>query len=304
MRALILVALAFPLCAQGPVAGRIVRSDPAQYRGMTKVHDGAGELRLQTLVGRGVLKDLAFVHRGHLMPKSSIGHHFHNDSDETFFILNGEGQFTVDGHTSVLRGPVGVPCRAGHSHALYNASDEPLEWMNINVRVAGAPSGGADSRDPTSVVNLDDDRANVPLDPKPVFMSFRFDRSLLRPTKALHGGSGTAQYRRVAGQTLFASQWSYIDHIVLPAESSFGTHFHKGVDEFLFVLNGTGNLTVGSESAPIKKWEGIALRASEIHGLANAGSDDLEVLVIGIAQDKNALDTTVAPAQTAQNARD
>jgi hypothetical protein len=35
--------------------------------------------------------------------------------------------------TSVLKGTVGAPCRRGHSHAIYNPSDHPVEFMNINV---------------------------------------------------------------------------------------------------------------------------------------------------------------------------
>ena len=48
-------------------------------------------------------------------------------------ILDGEAQFTIDGRTSTLKGPAGAPARMGHSHAIYNATDKPVEWMNINV---------------------------------------------------------------------------------------------------------------------------------------------------------------------------
>ena len=33
----------------------------------------------------------------------------------------------------LLKGPAGAPCRMGHSHAIYNATDKPVQWMNINV---------------------------------------------------------------------------------------------------------------------------------------------------------------------------
>ena len=66
-------------------------------------------------------------------PKSGIGAHFHNNCEEMFVIFDGEAQFTIDGRTSTLKAPAGAVCRAGHNHAIYNAGDKPVQWMNINV---------------------------------------------------------------------------------------------------------------------------------------------------------------------------
>ena len=89
-------------------------------------------------------------------PKSGIGAHFHNQCEEMFVILDGEAQFTIDGRTSLLKGPGGAPCRMGHSHGIYNATTKPVQWMNINVT---AMKGAYDA------FNLDDARVDVALDP-------------------------------------------------------------------------------------------------------------------------------------------
>jgi hypothetical protein len=73
----------------------------------------------------------------------------------------------------------------GHSHAIYNPTDKPVQWMNINV------SAMKDSYD---AFDLGDSRADVQLDPNPVFMTMRLDRALLRPLTSPAGGNGTAQY--------------------------------------------------------------------------------------------------------------
>ncbi len=53
--------------------------------------------------------NLYFLHRGVIQPKSGIGAHFHNQCEEMFVIFDGEAQFTIDGRTSVLKGPAGAP---------------------------------------------------------------------------------------------------------------------------------------------------------------------------------------------------
>ena len=124
-----------------------------------------------------------------------------------FIILDGEAQFTIDGRTSLLKGPAGAPSRMGHSHAVYNPGDRPVQWMNINV---AARKGFYDA------FNLGDSRANVPLDPIPPFMTMHLDKSLLRPVAAMDGGKGTVQYRRALDGSVFLGPWAFVDHILIP----------------------------------------------------------------------------------------
>ena len=115
-----------PLTAREPLAQRIAHTDPAKYQRAKRVHQGAGQMDLMVLLdGHALDTNLYFLHRGVLGPQSGIGHHFHNQCEEMFVILDGEAQFTIDGRTSVLKGPAGALCRMGHSHAIYNASDKP-----------------------------------------------------------------------------------------------------------------------------------------------------------------------------------
>src|SRR3954453_6873718 len=138
----------FPLAAREPLAQRIVPTDPAKYRPSKAVHDGAGQMDFMALLDAHSLDtNLYFLHRGVLQPKSGIGAHFHNQCEEMFVIFDGEAQFTIDGRTSLLKGPAGAPCRMGHSHAIYNASDRPVQWMNINVSAMKNTYDAFDLRD-------------------------------------------------------------------------------------------------------------------------------------------------------------
>src|ERR1041385_5681997 len=135
LSALVLGALVLaPLNAVEPLATRIAHTDPAKFRPSASVHGGAGKLDFTALLDFHALDtNLQFLHRGVIEPKSGIGHHFHNNCEEMFVILDGEAQFTVDGRTSTLKGPAGAPAKMGHAHAIYNATDKPVQWMNINV---------------------------------------------------------------------------------------------------------------------------------------------------------------------------
>ena len=117
-----------------PLEQRIAHNDPSRYRVSSAVHGGPGRLNFFTMFGGEVLDtNLWFLHRGVIEPTSGIGAHFHNYCEEMFVILDGEAQFTIDGRTSTLKAPAGAPTRMGHSHAIYNPTDKPVQWMNINV---------------------------------------------------------------------------------------------------------------------------------------------------------------------------
>lgn len=303
-------AMALPAAAQGPdtLAGRIKHTDPGSYH-RSRSHDSAGDMACERLLhSSDMTTNLYFIDRCEITPGGGVGHHFHNHCEEMFIIFDGEAQFTIDGRTSLLKGPAGAPCRMGHSHAIYNPTDKPVQFMNINV---SAVKGRYDA------FNLNDARVGVPLDPIPVFMNMHLGKTVFQPPAGRRvrrnppneamdephgllrlienylGGQGTVQYRRCLHPEVFLTNWSYVDHLILPPGTSEGRHRHAGVEEVYYVMNGNGEVELNGKTAAIAKGDAVPVLLREVHSFRNDGSEDLELMIVGIAAQKWVLDTEV-----------
>jgi mannose-6-phosphate isomerase-like protein (cupin superfamily) len=168
----------------------------------------------------------------------------------------------------------------GHSHAIYNQTDKPVQWMNINV---SAMKGTYDAFD------LGDPRVDVQLDRIPVFMTMRLDRTLLRPVPPPPSGKGDVQYRRVLAPPVFSGPWAYVDHLLLGPNSSTVPHLHRELAEFYYVIKGRGNATVSerdqSETAAIQEGDAIPIQLNEVHSFENTGTEPLEFMIVGVSRD-------------------
>ena len=246
---------------------RIARCDPAHYETRSGVHDGAGEMEYSTLLdGQHFNANLFFVHRGVLRPGGGIGHHFHNSCEEMYLVFDNEAEFTVDGRTSLLQGPVGVPCRMGHSHAIYNRSTRPTEFMNINVTKV---KGRYDNFD------LGDDRVAADCEAPPVFMSVDLsDRE--------HDGGGVHATRLIS-PGVFSGPWSYLDHVSVCDGAQYVYPAQLDEEGFAYVLSGTGRVEARGEHAGIKEGDAVPLVGDDDHVFKCEGSTQLRLMVVGIA---------------------
>ena len=272
---LFLTAVAVYAAAQ-PAKSRVIPNDPATYKELSAVHAGAGKMGFTQLIGRTELStNFLYLHAGVIEAKSGIGHHFHHNIEEMYVLLNGEAEFTINGRTSKIKAPAVVPCKKGDSHAIYNGSGERVRWLNFAVSLN---KGRSDNFD------LGDARVGATIDPIPVFVHTRLERDKLKANDPAYTGKGVL-YKRIIGSEVFSTDWNHVDHVVIPAGSSTSRHL-EGVEEVYYVIKGKGAIAVKQEKSTFKADNAFYGSLGEKLTISNDGTDDLELLVIGISPSK------------------
>jgi len=270
---------------------RVIANNPSNYRELTAVHAGAGKMKFTGLIGSQTLStNLLYLHAGEIPNKAGIGQHFHHTIEEMYVILDGEAEFTVNGHTSRIKGPALVPCKMGDAHAIYNTSSKTLRWLNFGISTI---KGRGDNFD------LGDTRVGATLEPIPQFVSAQLKTELLRANSTVYTGQGIL-YRRIFGPDIFSTAWDHVDHVVIPAGVTTGPRQLEGIEEVYYVIKGSGRININSDTGSIKADDAFYGLIGEGVSITNSGTDNLELLVIGISNSRIKDPNRLKPAPKAK----
>ena len=265
------------------------RNDTSRYFEAKNCHSGAGTIKLMSLWEKFETPWM-FIHRGILPPKTGIGHHFHDRCEEMYVIFNGSSYFTHNGNTAEFNAGAMAPCFAGDSHGIYNPTDQVIQFMNLGV---GDENRKYDNRDLNESLDnaLPSSPDKVPCDAIAKAQIRYFDRNLLTEIEGkVHQGKGKLLFRRIWSHESFKTNWGFIDHILLPPDSSIGYHRHKTIEECYIIVAGKGKMTVDDETIEVFEGDAVPNKLGGCHGIYNHSSDYLEVLNMAVSLEKGKFD--------------
>jgi uncharacterized cupin superfamily protein len=113
----------------------IRRCEQMQRAPLPNCHDGHGALDWTTVIGGDELhgRHLKFIHDDIIPPGVTIGIHRHQDDEEYYYILSGQGVMTLDGQRYPVKpGDITAVFSQGE-HGLENTSSEEMRIIVICV---------------------------------------------------------------------------------------------------------------------------------------------------------------------------
>ncbi len=73
----------------------------------------------------------------------------------------------------------------------------------------------------------------------------------------------------------------------LPAGSRFARHYHEDMQEIFIFVQGEADMTVNGRPQLLRAGDTIVIEPRETHEMQNAGNEDVEYVVLGIALGQN-----------------
>jgi mannose-6-phosphate isomerase-like protein (cupin superfamily) len=113
----------------------IKHHDEMRREPLPECHGGEGALDWTTVLDSADVagRQLNFIHDDIIPPGASIGVHRHEDDEEYYYIVEGEGVMTLDGERYEV-GPGDITAvYPGGEHGLENTSDAPMRILVVSV---------------------------------------------------------------------------------------------------------------------------------------------------------------------------
>jgi len=207
-------------------------SDPADIHG---VHGAAGLTWWKCLAGaRDLTAECEAVEWASIPPGGVSGEHRHTRTEESYFIIRGEGRMVLDGRSVPVSAGSLVLTGLDTVHGLVNTGPTNLDWLVIEVR---SPHTSTALRDGDTVA------------PPPV----------QRPTedhvnaKVYHLSEGP-----VAADEFLTGPLRVIETVELPDGGVWDLDASDS-EHTVFVVGGSGRATAGDERVPLRAGVSVTL---------------------------------------------
>jgi mannose-6-phosphate isomerase-like protein (cupin superfamily) len=87
----------------------------------------------------------------------------------------------------------------------------------------------------------------------------------------------------LGGEDLPGRHLRFLHDDVLPPGTSIGVHRHQDDEEYYYILEGQGIMTLNGQQLPVGPGDITAVFPGGEHGLENAGTSSLRVLVFSVS---------------------
>jgi mannose-6-phosphate isomerase-like protein (cupin superfamily) len=212
------------------------------------------------------------IYAGVLRGGESLPVHSHPADVEEAHILLDRSWVLGGGEERLVERPSLSMAFCGCCHGLANRGTDPLRYFRVAMGAVEEASAipGDGERGPTL----------APL-----------DTTMLDEFWA-HDGLGKIRFRRLWDHDSFGTRWCFVDHCVVPPQTSVGYHRHDTVQECYVILSGEGVMKVDGAVGKVVPGDCIPNRLGGSHGLVNGGSTPLEFINLCLAVRKGEWDAT------------
>ena len=106
--------------------------DQQKSQAIENFKGGKGPFHVTHIVDKEDLRsDCRLFVKATLQPGSSLGYHPHNDEEEVYYILSGQGVVNNNGEIRTVYPGDTVITGYGNSHSIENQGTEPLEFLAV-----------------------------------------------------------------------------------------------------------------------------------------------------------------------------